>query len=140
MLPGKSSGDFTLLLSSFFKTEPKISHLINTLLNSSELHRTLPLSIIFANFVPVKLSITYLSSSTGCILSVNMKGKYPKNVYCFALSRVLYLCLPYKPAPKMNTLEPVAVFISKLYQYQCSVCSRKIFIGLALNFWSIPYL
>lgn len=94
LLPGKSSGDFTLLLSAFCRTEPKISHLINTLLNSSELHSTLPLSIISANFVPVKLSITYLSSSTGYILSVEVKGKYPKIVHCFALSRILYLCLP----------------------------------------------
>lgn len=92
-LPGKS-GVFTFLLSTFYRTEPKISHLISTLLNSSELHSTLPLSIIYANSVPLKLSIIYLSSSTGCILSVNVKGRYPKNVPCFALRRILYLCWP----------------------------------------------
>lgn len=94
LLPLRSSGDFTLLLSTFYRTEPKTSHSISTLLNSSELHSTLPLSIIYANSVSVKLSIIYLSSSMGYISPVNMKGKFPKNVHCFALSRVLYLCWP----------------------------------------------
>lgn len=94
LLSGKSSGGFTLLLLTFYRTKSKVSHLIFILLNSTELHSTLPLSIIYAKSVPVKLSIIYLSSCTGHILSVNVKGKYPKNVPCFALGRVLYLCWP----------------------------------------------
>lgn len=61
LLPGRSSGDFTMLLSTFCRTEAKISLSISTLLNSSELRSTLPLSIIYANSIPVKLSIVYLS-------------------------------------------------------------------------------
>lgn len=94
LLPWKSSRDFTLLLSTSYRTEPKTSHSISTLLNAGELHSILPLSIIYANSVPVKLSIIYLSSSMGYISPVNVKGKYPQNVHCFALSRVLHLCWP----------------------------------------------